>query len=604
MADPNDKASPRSANKILATGKEFKNKLAAEGGVSADDLGGAVHSLAWAEILRMLFSSGVKDDPVESAVRDAFLTWAEQERLDDLDDLLIVKEDGSPLTGSLAEARVVAAKLVRDTEFRHKPLAGLLLYTLAPTLRRWETLQTATPEDIGDFLLPALGASDAPRPQPTRALTDFGVRLWRLMQTQIDWDIGYWQTVRALGDFFVRAKGRETLALVATIYHALIQAQTKDVEDAEAADLVRGAANNLSSLFDDLAGKAPSGKVAAAIAAAGRLHVLAADAIEDRGRKPRAERWALALDELGNTPSAFQQVGDDSLRLRHLRQAWFSARTGVVRARLRKPGEADAKDVASAFFNAGVAILRAGNRRSPPFATARIVVNALGLWWALHLSAVADEKALGPYNGGNCAVNLMGALTDLDPPKLDRLRTASLPGLWAGLFVTREAIGAADFQRIAKSAEEMKLPEQPMGNDVLLKAAVSAFLVQFADLLALPWLARVVAAKDSQRAAYQSWWAAASALCPLTTSNGGVTRLCRPVWHALNRVPPHLDELPEAIAGDWLAFLDGRHPLVAAGLMTQDEISALMERGEGAPISLGDWMAKNAWSLAGAIAVR
>lgn len=603
MDDTRDKTALRQENKTLRTEKEFKDKLVAEGVASPDEVSKEIHGLAWAEIVRTLFDGSRVEsgDPLEKAVQAAFVEWANRERLDDLDDLLIVKADGSPLTGSVAEVRLKARKLVQDTDFQRKALAGVLLYTLAPTLRRWETLQMATPENIGDVLLPAFGGGDAPRPQPTRSLADFGVRLWRLLQTQEDRDIEYWKTVRAFGDFFVRAKGQETLALAATAYHVLIQTQTKNAEDVDAADLILGAANNLASLLDDLASKAQPSQLVASIAAAGRLHVMVADSMSDRWRMPKAEFRARALDDLGNTPSTFQQDGEDSLRRRYLRQAWFSARTGVVRARLRTPGDDDAKDVASAFFNAGVAILRTGSRRSAPVVTARIVLNVLGLWWALHLSSGDEIKGLEAYNGGDCAVNLMGALTDLDKGMIGRLRDGSLPQLWAGLHAMRGEIGGADSQRIAKSAEEMELEKSPSREDEPLMVAVTRFLAQTADLLELPWLSQVATAGGRQHAAYQSWWAIATALCPLARPDGGVAALCRPVWRVLNRVPPHLDELPEAIAGDWLAFLDKQHPLVVAGLMKAEEMDALLARGKGAE-SLGEWMEKNAWNLAGALA--
>lgn len=596
-------------NKEFSTEKSLKDKLDTAN-APVEILAREIGKLAWSEILRDVFADGEAkwdepQDEVDREVCEAFVEWAKRSRLDDLEDLLFIKTDGSPLTGRVPEAQLAARKLVQATQFHHNPLAGLILYTLAPTLRRWEGLQMATPENFGDFLLSAFGGEGAPSPQSTQPLTDFGVRLWRLLRTQKDQDIDYWRTVRAFGDFFVGAKGPDTLALAATAYHTVILMQAKNAEDADAADLIRGAANNMASLFDDLAGKSPSELETKTIAAAGHLHVIASDAIGDRWRMSPAERRARALDELGNTPTTFQQDGSDSLRLRYLRQAWFSVRTGVVRARLRTPGEDDAKDVASAFFNAGVAILRTGSRRSAQVVTARIAVNALGLWWALYLAPHDEKKALGSYSGGDCAVNLFGALTDLDENLIERLRAVIAP-LWAALYAERRVLGVTDTQRIATSVKEMKLPESPSENEASLTMAVNAFLERAAGLLGLPWLAEVVTAghepEERQRAAYQSWRAAASALCPLVRADGGIVRLCRPVWRTLNRIPPRLDELPEAIAANWLAFLGDRHPLVAAGLMTAEELHALLARGKDAPESLGEWMEKNAWTLAGALA--
>ncbi|MCX7897497.1 MAG: hypothetical protein N2441_06450 [Rhodocyclaceae bacterium] len=598
-------------NKLSLSEKWLYDKLYISDGGALQNILPAIESLAWQNVLMKIYGDGdpIRElDSTDRDVRQHFLDWADKNRLDDLDDLLYVAEEGVPLPGNPSEATLRARRLVRDTAYDPKRLAALIYYMLASTLRRWEEEKSATPEQIADFLLGPLGADPSPTPRSTAAFVAFGVRLWRLLQSQKEKDIGYWKTVRGFGDFFVRTKGGDAQVLAARAYETLIKELGPQSQTVDPADLIRGAANNLVSIFDELAGRNPAGATVEAAAAAACLHLLAGDAIEERRAWSGARRRLVSLDELGNTPLAFQQVGSDSFDFRYLRQAWFSARAACARARLREPDTNNAKDVAAAFFNAGVALLRRGGRAEPAVVRARVTLNVLGVFWSLLLALGDEQQALGPYNGGDCAVNLFGALTDLDERQIASLKR-EIGKLFVRLARSKNAIGEADWQKIKNSSIKLSVSDTLPDSDTLLGALV-AFMIQAGQALGLPQLSKLAreAAEGSgqneveneetrKRLASLSWLCAARSLQPLTQKR--YIDLVRPVWQLLNRRPPTLQDLPDAIAANWTAFLDGKEILVAADLRKREEIDAIFAAvREDPPESLGEWLGKNAAELA------
>lgn len=605
-----DKRDQRHENKTLLAPKDIYDKSEFSG--ERGSFGQSLVDLAWEDTLRgIYFPADAKPHYIDNAVWDAFLDWAVRHPLDDLLDQGIVEPDGRPFVSSPSDAVLEAANSVRRSRFELQRLAAVIRYSLAPTLRLWEDGGTATAEQQADFLLGPL-SEHAPRPKPLAALTQFGTRLWRLLETQADSDrdSGYWKTVRGFGDFFIRAKGRDTLALASHAYILLIKAQAPFAQDPEAAKLVAGAANNLVSLLDDLAGKSPSVTVLQAMFSAGLLRVRAADVAEGRHGLKRGSRRGGVLDDLGNTPTLFQAVPGDSHKRRHLRQAWFCARTGAERAVRRRPGEEDARDVASAFFNAGVALLTGGYRRQSEAVTARIVLNALGFWWAAHLAGDDEARALGDYNGGDCAVNLLGAMTDMDVTVLDRFRQRTLQSLWAALVSRRSLLESSDFKRMEASARKMQL-ESPSGltpASSSLRAAASAFLAEAGTLRGMKLLTQIpdeaeifVVENNRRRAACLSWRAAVRALRPLVIKDGeSVSKLLEPVWKQINQPATYPDELAEKIE-EWLRSSSGTTPVVSAGLMSADELHRLLSGGRDGP-PLGEWLDANARELAGALA--
>lgn len=592
-----------SAKSLSETNKNVVSKNEVKDNVF--DIAGEKYNLELEKMLRQVFSGREELSENDIGWR-AFRCWAMHDgsRLDDLLDQITTRAEGAPLQeASSSAATLVARQMVQNTSFDHKRLAALIEYTLAPTLLQWENERLTTPEEETDFLLGSLGRNAPPR-RMNAAVIEFGARLWNRLQHQANRDIDYWKTIRNFGDFFLRIKGRSALLLAAQAYDTLIRSLCNEAWDRETADLLSGTTNNLASLIDDIAGRPGSSKAIRTIFAAGRLHALLVCSTDDFSRLRFAERRSRTLDALGNVPTLFQYPGGPLIRRRYLRQAWFCTRTALARARLRLPGDDDAKDVTRAFFNAGVAINRSGNRREEAEAVARIVVNTLGLWWALHFSGDDTSKALSTYDGSSCATNLMGALTDIH--NKDQQLRISLSALWRALHGHRQELGS-DFQRIGVSAQEMNLDPNPGSSSVSLKTAVSRFLIDIGYHFDLPSLTCLPAeagdaSNEHQRklASYLSWRAAATAI--RRVSGKQIYTLCYPLWRTINRTPPRPTELPNLIAHEWINLLNNQYPLVAAGLVVPGEIDAIIDAGREAPASLGEWMKNNAWELAGALA--
>lgn len=592
--------------------KDFSTILEIRG--YPEDFSQAVIGLAWRAVLRRCYFDGEAKEPsdeVDEAVWEAIEKWAQGGRLDDLDDLLTIRRDGDIFPGTPGEAILAARNVVRQADFKSGSLGALLFYRFAPTLKKWEATSLATPEQQADLLLGSLGGKPGRRLRPLPVLAEFGARLWHRLQSQRDRDIDYWKTVRAFGDFLHDAKGPDTLVLAAHAYHVLIDTLRPEADDEEAADLIRGAANNLASLLDDLAGKSPAPSSVKAIAAAALLHLQVSAAIENRaGMSSSARRWR-ALDDLANTPTAFQQVPGDDLATRRLRQAWFSARAAVVRARLRKPGKNDAKDVATAFFNAGVALLRGGNRRRTEAIKAQLVINALGLWWATWLANGDGKLALGTYNGSDCAVNLFGALDDLDERLRDSLRSG-MSALWSALAAEREWKGSdiarSDIARLERAAERLGLEKGSSPDGPSLQKATAVFLAGIGETFKLPQLKNLPSGEsaaheselETKKAAVVSWLVVKSSLRALLPGDVTIAQLCRPVWQVLNREIPRLDELPESIKKITEEWHD--NSVVETGSIKKEDFEKLLELGKKEPNSLGEWIENNAMALAEAMA--
>lgn len=104
-----------------------------------------------------------------------------------------------------------------------------------------------------------------------------------------------------------------------------------------------------------------------------------------------------------------QDIPDLSPRYRTAVLAFISA---VMRARFNTHKDAD--DIPAALFNVGVdvTLLTRSTGGLSRGVRLRILANGLGLWWAL--SRARDEgSVVGRLHGGDCTVNLFGALTDL-----------------------------------------------------------------------------------------------------------------------------------------------------------------------------------------------
>ena len=142
----------------------------------------------------------------------------------------------------------------------------------------------------------------------------------------------------------------------------------------------------------------------------------------------KAGDMARAFIFMSNIPSSWrvlnpglfgETLADNGRYAPRLRTAALALISAMVRARFNEPKDGD--EIASALFNLGVDLNHYGNTRpkAADHVFLRSLANALGLWWAL-TKAETDEQALGAFNGGDCAVNLFGGLTETSFSELRR----------------------------------------------------------------------------------------------------------------------------------------------------------------------------------------
>lgn len=147
--------------------------------------------------------------------------------------------------------------------------------------------------------------------------------------------------------------------------------------------------------------------------AASIYKVLGAQTAQHQGSMARAFLF------MSNVPSAWRVLGElfkeETNRFGdttpRIRTAVLSLLSALMRARFN--ARKDGNEITSALFNIGVDINLHAKQTSDAssFTPLRVLANGLGLWWALN-RARNDNEAIGAFNGGDCAVNLFGALTE------------------------------------------------------------------------------------------------------------------------------------------------------------------------------------------------
>lgn len=249
------------------------------------------------------------------------------------------------------------------------------------------------------------------------------------------------------------------------------------------ASIVNADANNLVVVLDDL-------RLINQSVACMRLAVVAGSAARKLGEDAQVEgnahsgllpffgqavpvtpEWVTLLDDMGNVPAAWRSLdynpSDLNMWLVEMGAAMARSGLGSLEDRPRK--------VASSLFNAGVTVSR-GAKSDQAWehpAECQIVLYDAGLLWVL--SHRQDDqhadilKAMATHQGGNCAVNLMGALVKLAPN--DEARQALIVFVNA-LYGLQPALSVGDFSRIGNAVEKLKLDPAPDATDPILALSV------------------------------------------------------------------------------------------------------------------------------------
>ncbi len=357
------------------------------------------------------------------------------------------------LQGPAETAGLVLSQAIRDVAGDNEQLKRLLRGPVPATLDRMVQAGGRKPETIVDVAVSVLQAVPPVHPW----VGDFTVQviphLRGFHETDPVKQHGWYQTIMSLASLLARVeiaapftqerlRGRAADYAGAYYHEVLWAVVTGTLADGDLS-FIRGACNNLAAQFgrrlqrlsggpDDEATETAHeiGKVLVkvnVVLSAEEYSAAAVDAfrpvIEPLGLDrldvpvaPGDRHLLVVLDQVFNTATV--ALGDDD----NLTGAFLHSVSGVVRATQRSHDR-----TAAAFFNAGIALLKATNRtdanqltRREEAAWVRALLNLIGLRWALALN---DDfaAALGPGDGGDCLVNLLGSLVSKGRVTIDQL---------------------------------------------------------------------------------------------------------------------------------------------------------------------------------------
>ncbi|BCX89379.1 hypothetical protein MIN45_P1751 [Methylomarinovum tepidoasis] len=180
--------------------------------------------------------------------------------------------------------------------------------------------------------------------------------------------------------------------------------------------------------------------------------------------KEKAGGLARAFLFMANVPPAWRILNkslfasEDQMfgpAARRLRTAVLSLISALMRARFNEPKDHD--EIAQALFNLGVDLNIHSKSSGDPatYLPPRLLANALGLWWAL-MKAGDETQAIGPFNGGDCAVNLFGALTEPSLAEFRRQHAEAIRALGDALRTQMKQMNLElDESRLSASYNEM-----------------------------------------------------------------------------------------------------------------------------------------------------
>lgn len=568
--------------------------------------------------------------PESTMGRADFLQWAQQFSPEEL--FLHGEHRPAPempLTGSVQDATIQALLEIQRRKLDPVSLHEWLRGSVVATLRQWERSGQASPEQRVDLMLMALARELKPRCSSSLRRLLAGMRGHLLTQAPEARGEGFFRTWAGLGEFLGPA-GEECVPQACFYYHEVLsELLQRRASEPALRTIVRGAANNLTSLLDDLA---PPDQTVGALAGPpvlNRLHALAAVFEPARVREPTATVEAMSillgaafdqvyaqdyspvLTTMMNVPAAWRtlhpqvrgDIPDWGEPTPWSRIAYMEACAGVLRAGMVGPEDYD--DISSGFFNAGVSFARQGREAGGDEAARwmQTLCPAVGLWWAVHLASTVNE-ALTRLHGLQCAVNLFGGASDLawDEPSRDSLamlarvlRTYRTPTLENRFFQMSSAFRQLGIGEGEGEGEATA----PLAN---LRTAASEAVQTIAAHRRLEWPRGVTSGPRDLgriatfiRGAFQLYRGDDA----LEHNADLIARLLRKLADVRKSLESALPTYYGDLAGDPERGIPGRGPLVEAGILTGEQWSDLASKSIENPPSLADWVAQNLdWVLA------
>ncbi|MBI5900694.1 MAG: hypothetical protein HZB40_15875 [Rhodocyclales bacterium] len=504
-------------------------------------------------------------------------------------------------------------------------LASFFRGAVAATLRRLEEDGMATREAQVDLVIqPLIRLAASGTPIFTgNGLCDFAAGVWDYLDREKQQRReGFFVTQLNLAQWVGQWGGKTGRERVRYYYHRLLS----EGPQATGSAVVKVAANNLAGqIADDIQmrpDKYRDGNLATASRVVNRLQMLSTvarlselDADGDANTpaaielasgfwralgRPQADgaaalRSAHAVMGMANVVSAWNEVdwtvvapppnANEGRSAGEGWQATISVHAALARVVFNLADDWD--EIPSAFFNAGAALGRFDD--GPMTARLRFAVNAVGLRWALERATEADQ-AMAAYHGVDCAVNLLGALTEIEGviPKTVEPLAAVLLG-WGTQADPAEV--QVDVHRIKASLSQLHvdisrlsvIPFTPVSAGEALHALLAVQspalavpdITKPADPLTLAPLARELSQLFGEALGEETYRQHLDDLDALLGALARQADVPQDAWQKLY--------------GQWHGE---SNPIVEAGLMTEDAWHRLARDAVRPTESLADWLSE------------
>lgn len=402
-------------------------------------------------------------------------------------------------TGLQGNYQAVALQVLASTQAMRNAPGELLAYfdeVLVPTFNRLETEAAATPENLVDLVLQPLSAARAAPDSLGNPewLAGFVAGLRGYLETQPPTlrQEGYYKTRLGLAQWLSRSDDATRPRQQALFYYHELLSLGPAICGKR---VFHVAANNLAGgiavFLRDQAGQArPEQKIWLSRLQTLSVAAAIAEGEESQGteREEQADFWhglgfaateveprriSIVLREMANISSSWEFVaadviarlpgaavpeGENIANAEH-DEGWMAVMSVLAAlSRMAFNDSDDWDEIAAAFFNAGVAVLRVDHRFTAP----RIALNGAGLGWALSRGK-GFAQILDEYHGLDCAVNLFGALTEL-PEAQRQMLNPFVATLAAQLFApeVRAALPESEqleYFRLKASLQELGIEE-------------------------------------------------------------------------------------------------------------------------------------------------
>jgi hypothetical protein len=527
--------------------------------------------------------------------------------------------DGSP-EQVLLQVRVNAERL----QGQPLELANFFRGPVASTLRRLETEGIGSREMRVDMVVQPLIwlAENGTDLFIDDGLCRFAAGVWAYLDSEkTERGEGFFATQFSLAQWVQRKGGKGGRELVLWYYHRLL----REGPLATGSSILKVASNNLAAqVASDMQVRLERYQDAETAKAAhrvlNRLQMLSTVArladvspVDEQAARLATEFWqatghprtdglqaqraAQALMGMANVLSAWNEVNwravgaseDAGLEWQSFGDDWqATVSTQAALARMAFNDENDYDEIGAAFFNVGAALGRFDGGQKT--ALLRVAVNAIGLRWALERAKDMDQ-AMTDYHGLDCAVNLLGALTEV--VNVAGRSGEHIEALVATLFAwgahadSTEAL--VDFQRIKGSLRELRVDVTKLpAADSTPSAALSALLGLLATLL--PVLAAPTSTKPGDPQALAPVAAELSRLFGDALGEKAYRGYQAQLNVLLDAMAWQADDMQAAWQTLYSQWAAAGNPIVDAGFISENAWGELERRAVHPAESLADWL--------------